>query len=104
MRWNDKPPSEYEKAVAGEAGRATAGWIRRGKRVLVTCRQGRNRSGWVTGIALIELGVPAKKAIAAIRHVRGDDALDNAGFVEALHKYQKVGPARASKVDTRREG
>ena len=44
-----KPPTEHEKALACEAGKAVARWVKQGKRVLVTCRQGRNRSGWVTG-------------------------------------------------------
>jgi len=82
-----KPPSEHEKTLACEAGRAVAGWIRRGLRALVTCQQGRNRSGWVTGVALIELGVPVERAIAAIRDARGDEALANPHFVDELRKY-----------------
>jgi protein-tyrosine phosphatase len=62
--------------------------VRRGKRVLVTCREGRNRSGWVTGVALIELGVPPQKAIDGIRFARGDDALSNPFFVRELQQYR----------------
>jgi protein-tyrosine phosphatase len=81
-----KPPSQHEKELANEAGRAVAGWVRRGKRVLVTCRQGRNRSGWVTALALLELGVPVQKAIDTIREARGEDALSNHHFVDELRK------------------
>jgi protein-tyrosine phosphatase len=82
-----KPPTPHETVTAIEAGRAVASWLRKGKRVLVTCRQGRNRSGWVAGIALITLGVPAREAIRAIRAARGQDALDNPYFVKALLAY-----------------
>ena len=82
-----KPPTEHEKALACEAGKAVARWVKQGKRVLVTCRQGRNRSGWVTGLALLELGVPVQRAIDAIRRVRGNDALENPHFVEELRRY-----------------
>jgi hypothetical protein len=93
-----KPPSQYEKALASEAGRAVAGWVRRGKRVLVTCWQGRNRSGWVTGLALIELGVPVQKAIDTIREARGEDALENPHFVDALREYRPVTQGRISRA------
>lgn len=86
---DDKPPTRFEKETAEEAGREVADWVRRGKRVLVTCWQGRNRSGWVTGIALIELGVPAEKAIHAIRYSRGARALSNDFFVDELRKYKR---------------
>jgi protein-tyrosine phosphatase len=89
-----KPPTEHEKALASEAGQAVAGWVRRGKRVLVTCRQGRNRSGWVTGVALLELGVPVQKAIDTIRAARGDDALENPHFVDVLRHYKPSRTAR----------
>jgi protein-tyrosine phosphatase len=92
-----KPPTEHEKQLAAEAGQAVAGWIRHGKRVLVTCRQGRNRSGWVTGVALLELGEPVQRAIDAIRKARGQDALDNPYFVTALRQYSpKVRKGRAA--------
>ena len=93
-----KPPSSHEQSLASEAGRAVAGWIRDGKRVLVTCRQGRNRSGWVTGLALIELGVPVQKAIDRIRDARGDDALSNPHFVDALRQYRPAGSEPARRV------
>jgi protein-tyrosine phosphatase len=93
-----KPPSQHEKELAIEAGRAVAGWVRRGKRVLVTCRQGRNRSGWVTGQALIELGVPVQKAIDTIREARGEDALENPHFVDALRKYRPAGREHVSRA------
>jgi len=83
-----KPPTKFEKELASEAGRVVANWVRKGKRVLVTCRQGRNRSGWVTGLALIELGVPVQKAIDTIREARGDDALENPHFVDVLRQHR----------------
>lgn len=44
--------------------------IRAGRRVLVTCWQGRNRSGVLAGLALVELGLPRYRAVRRIRNYR----------------------------------
>lgn len=52
-----------------------------GRRVLVTCAQGRNRSGLVAAIAMRMGGYSASRAIKAVRDARGEDALSNPYFV-----------------------
>lgn len=66
----DTRPSRGEVELAHQAARVVADRLRAGKKVLVTCFAGRNRSGWVTALALIELGVAPKDAIARIRSRR----------------------------------
>lgn len=50
-----------------------------GSRVLVTCAMGRNRSGLVTALALMELGHSVDAAIGAVRKAR-PNAIDNPHF------------------------
>ena len=79
------PISKEEIEIAYKAGLTTAQLVRDRRRVLVTCHAGRNRSGLVTGFALMDLGMRAEDAIRCIRHARGDDALSNTYFVKLLH-------------------
>jgi hypothetical protein len=78
------PLSEATRAL--DAGRKVATYVRHGKRVLVTCNQGRNRSGLVTAFALMDLGYPSTESVRRIRKARGDDALSNDFFVRLLHQ------------------
>ena len=55
-----------------------------GRKVLVRCQAGMNRSGLVTALILMRDKVEAKKAIALIRSKRSEDALSNHSFVEYL--------------------
>ena len=50
-----------------------------GSRILVTCAMGRNRSGLISALALMELGHSADAAIAAVRKAR-PNAIDNVHF------------------------
>jgi protein-tyrosine phosphatase len=67
---DDSAPTEVERAQIRRTAREVARRVRAGKRVLVTCWQGRNRSGVIAGLALIELGVPRSQAIRRIRTLR----------------------------------
>ncbi len=67
-----------------ELAEVAVGSVRRGRRVLVRCHSGYNRSGLVVGQALITMGYPAADAIAVIRGRRSDRALNNPLFVEYL--------------------
>ena len=58
-------------AAPGTA-REIAADLKAGKRVLVTCRMGRNRSGFVAALALRLLGVPATDALRVVRSRRKD--------------------------------
>lgn len=79
-----------EDAVqAVKAAGKTIRWMNQGLRVLVTCYQGRNRSGLVTALALCK-GEPAlspEEAVNKIRSSRGSDALANSGFVKFLKTF-----------------
>jgi len=82
-----RPPSAGEVRLAFAASRAVARIYRTGGfRILVTCAQGRNRSGLVVALALLELGASPKDAIGAVRQARGPHALSNAWFVKLIHE------------------
>ena len=55
-----------------------------GRRVLVRCSGGLNRSGLVSALALTHLGRSADEAVALVRAARGPWALTNPGFVAHL--------------------
>jgi protein-tyrosine phosphatase len=69
-----------------------AGWlarrIREGRTVLVTCQQGRNRSGLVTALTLVALtgasGNRCARAVKARRHSPYGEALCNRDFLDLL--------------------
>jgi len=67
---------------------AMADWVheewKSGKKVLVRCQMGWNRSGLVTALALMKDGHQAKDAIDLIRARRSPHALCNADFVRYL--------------------
>lgn len=81
---DDAKPSADEARAALAAARRAASALKCGNRVLVTCYAGRNRSGLVSGLALIECGYSSTDAVALIQHARRD-ALTNAHFREVLH-------------------
>lgn len=81
-------------------GALVARYIRSGRRVLVTCAAGRNRSGLVSAIALHELtGRSGKECIEHIQS-RRLNALTNDDFVAAL----RIGlpPKAVERFDPRR--
>src|SRR3954447_20121138 len=55
-----------------------------GRRVLVRCSGGLNRSGLVVASALVRLGRPPDEAVALVRAARGLWALTNPGFASYL--------------------
>ncbi|GAB3262402.1 protein-tyrosine phosphatase family protein [Nocardioides dilutus] len=55
-----------------------------GRRVLVRCSGGLNRSGLVVASSLVRLGHAPDDAIALVRRARGPWALTNPGFVSHL--------------------
>jgi protein-tyrosine phosphatase len=84
---DDEPIPEEQTERAIRAGGIVARLVKHQSSVLVTCRAGRNRSGLVTGIALIDLGSSAAGAVNRIRSARGEDALSNVYFVRVLSEY-----------------
>lgn len=72
------PPSPADRARIRAAAHQIANHVRAGRRVLVTCWQGRNRSGVLSGLALVELGLPRARAVGRIQRYR--DGLTNPYF------------------------
>lgn len=62
---------------------AHSNW-KRGKRVLVRCQAGLNRSGIVTALVLIRDGLSAEEAIELVKQNRGSAALTNEHFNQWL--------------------
>ncbi len=60
------------------------GLVEDGRKVLVHCHGGNNRSGLVVARTLIEQGMSAEEAIERVRQGRGPTALSNQQFVEWL--------------------
>lgn len=80
--------TEEETASVIQAGRAVASWMRRGKRVLVTCAVGLNRSSVIAATGLMATGMSADEAIKKVRAARGHLALHNPHFVSLLQRLQ----------------
>ncbi len=82
------PPTKEQFATAIRAARLITKRMKEQKRVLVTCLQGRNRSGLVSALTLYMLGMPARLAIDQVRTKRQRNALMNPHFVQALLNLQ----------------
>ena len=80
----DSRLEERERDHMIELGQVVAEAVEGGKRVLVRCHAGLNRSSLVAGMAMIEMGFPASDAIQRIRAARGPFALCNSAFVDYL--------------------
>lgn len=83
---DDAQLDETQAGIAWDAARRVADAYRNGRSVLVTCMQGRNRSGLVTSIALHEIfGCGGTQAARVVRRQRvGARALTNPDFVRYL--------------------
>jgi protein-tyrosine phosphatase len=80
----DGEASMSELVAAREGARRAAEAHRQGRRVLVTCRQGRNRSGLVVAMTIRMLtGASGKRIVHHIRK-RRSLALTNTAFARAL--------------------
>jgi len=80
---DDVLTSQQIRAVADFAALAVQDYAG-GRRVLVRCRAGMNRSGLVVAEVLIRSGLSAGDAIATIRRHRAPGALNNESFVAYL--------------------
>jgi protein-tyrosine phosphatase len=90
--FDDRPClSKQELAMPVRAARRVAGHMMVGRRVLVTCQMGRNRSAFVAALALhLTTGESGKACADRVRKHRVDPigvrALSNRGFYSALSK------------------
>jgi protein-tyrosine phosphatase len=81
----NRPLREDEIADATKVGSRVARRLRAGRRVLVTCRLGLNRSGLIAALAMHEVyGMSADAIIARLRRARGVWALSNPNFERLL--------------------
>lgn len=72
------PPDKVTRMRIRHTAQRVADHVRLNNRVLVTCWQGRNRSGVIAGLALVKLGVPRDRAVRRIQRLR--DGLTNPYF------------------------
>jgi hypothetical protein len=89
-RLADAVPDQVAAARVRELGVLVADALQDGKRVLVRCTGGLNRSGVVVAEALLQLGHPPEEALRAVRAARGPWALTNPGFV--AHVRRRTAP------------
>ena len=80
-----------------ELGAVVATAVTEGRRVLVRCSGGLNRSGVVVAEALVQLGRTPDEAVRAVRQARGPWALTNPAFVAHLRRPQATRPTPMSK-------
>ncbi len=89
----DEKPSGQDIRTAVSAAKKVHKLRAAGKRVLVTCAMGINRSSLVAAIALMLSGTSATRAIAQIRARRRPQyditPLSNRHFVAALHALER---------------
>ena len=76
--WISEPESIHR------LGAQVAELVRSGKKVVVNCMSGLNRSGLLVARALIELGHAPLEAVELVRRARGPHALSNRQFMRFL--------------------
>lgn len=81
-------PTRDELIAARDAAVSVAARVTAGKRVLVTCQAGLNRSGLVSALALCTAveGMTPGDAIDLVRRARGPWALSNPAFVREVYR------------------
>jgi dual specificity protein phosphatase-like protein len=80
---DDGPPEPDDRSRATTAADLVLGHMNAGRKVLVSCYAGQNRSAWVVALVLKKKGYTGKEAVKLIRERRGYSALSNE-FFEAL--------------------
>lgn len=80
----DSQVSPEVLARAAEGACKVADALREGKKVLVRCQAGLNRSSFVAGLALLDLGFSGEDAVQVIRARRSPWALCNESYAEIL--------------------
>jgi protein-tyrosine phosphatase len=93
--FDDSPdPQPRDLMTAWTAAEAVAQDMRRGRRVLVSCRMGRNRSGLVAALALhLVTGESGAAVLALVRERRVDDVGVHALSNRAFQRFLRTLPA-----------
>jgi len=93
----DRTMREDEIVGATKASLRVARRLRAGRRVLVTCAMGLNRSGLVAALAIHEVyGMSADEIISRLRRARGVWALSNPNFEKLLRVVVDVREPRSA--------
>lgn len=88
---SSRPLRDAEILAATKAGNLVARRLREGRRVLVSCAMGLNRSALIAALAIHEVyGMNADEIIARIRQARGSWALTNPNFSRLLRAVVEV--------------
>jgi protein-tyrosine phosphatase len=91
---DDSKPTNDEMALVIKTAKQVNKLRAEGKRVLVTCYEGRNRSGIVVALAMMLNGSTAQSAIGRVRTARkppsGFRPLSNDYFVRALKRMEEA--------------
>ena len=90
----DMSDIDVERDLWLPVSEAHADW-KAGRRVLIRCQAGLNRSGLVMALVLVREGYSPEEAVALIRETRGEDALCNYRFVRWLTNEANLGFWRA---------
>lgn len=87
---DSRPPTREELKIAVQAAERVVEALQAGKKVLVTCWAGRNRSGLVSALALRKhLGLSGLKVITLVQMCR-PRALTNTQFEECLARLPAI--------------
>ena len=85
----NKPPSPTKVALILAAAQQVAQWLLEDKSTVVTCHEGRNRSGLVAALALVLSNEASpEEAVHLIRAARGPLALQNPQFLKLLYSLR----------------
>ncbi|MFD4655471.1 protein phosphatase [Kitasatospora sp. NPDC058444] len=86
----DAPLAPGQLLAVQEAAELTAAAVRRGRRTLVRCHSGYNRSGLMVAQALVGLGFESGEAVRLVRERRSPWALNSPVFVDYLNTGLEV--------------
>jgi protein-tyrosine phosphatase len=88
--------SADEIGIAARTAARVARRLRAGKRILVTCAMGLNRSGLVAALAMSDVwGMNADEIVGRLRRARGKWALSNPNFERLLRVVIDVRSSRS---------
>jgi protein-tyrosine phosphatase len=93
---DDGPVTDRSRKTIRNASRLVHAYLARGKRVLVTCHMGLNRSGIISAASMRRAtGAEPMTIVSHIRSKRGGQALSNEYFVESFRRGEFGGTWRS---------